>query len=331
LSTYYRLDWRLALLLTVPPLTWAGNAVIGRYAGDLISPLLLNLLRWAGAGLLLAPLGWRIFQAADSRQRIRSHAGYLIVLALLGVGVFNALQYTALKTTTAINVVLILSSAPVFGVLIGLVFYRQPVRPAELLSVALSLLGVAVVLTRGELSALTQLRLAPGDLVMLAGTVGWSIYTWMLSRPPATLRPEGSTPWNWAEYLLLQIAIGAVWAGLFAGGQVAGSPQAFSDTRWGWPLALVLIYVIVFPSLVAYRCWGLGVARAGPTLTMIFANLNPLFAALLSALWLREPPGWHHGVAFLLIVGGIAISTLARNRAPPPAPTFKASSAETKG
>jgi drug/metabolite transporter (DMT)-like permease len=77
---------------------------------------------------------------------------------------------------------------------------------------------------------------------------------------------------------------------------------------------LVLVYVMVFPSLIAYRCWGLGVARAGPTLTMIFANLNPLFAALLSTAFLGEPPGWHHALAFLLIVGGIAISTVGRAR-----------------
>lgn len=304
-----RLDLRLALLMTVPPLLWAGNAVVGRYAADLISPLLLNMLRWIGAGLLLAPLGWRIFAAADSRQRIRAHLPYLLLLALLGVGAFNALQYTALKTSTAINATLILSSSPVISLVIGSLFYGQRIRPHDLLSAALSLAGVLLVLSRGQPSQLLALELLPGDLVMLVATIGWAFYTWMLSRPPATLRPAGSTNWNWAEFLLLQIVIGAAWASLAAGVQAVGTTGGLGSPQWGWPLIGVLVYVMVFPSLVAYRAWGLGVARAGPTLAAFFANLAPLFAALMSATLLGEAPGWHHGVAFALIIGGIVVST----------------------
>jgi drug/metabolite transporter (DMT)-like permease len=304
-----RLDWRIALLMTVPPLLWAGNAVVGRYAADLISPLLLNLLRWLGAGLLLLPLGWRIVAAADSRQRIAAHWKYLAVLALFGVGAFNALQYTGLRTTTAINATLVLASGPVFTVLIGALFFGTPARRQDVLAAALSVTGVVLVLSGGQFETIAKFRFVPGDVYVLAATVGWSFYTWMMARPPATLRPPGSTPWNWAEFLMLQIVIGAVWAGLFAGTQAATAAQGLGQPQWGWPLAAVLVYVIVFPSLVAYRCWGLGVARAGPVLTTVFSNLNPLFAAVLSAVWLGEPPGWHHGLAFVMIVAGIWVSS----------------------
>jgi drug/metabolite transporter (DMT)-like permease len=304
-----RLDLRLALLMTVPPLLWAGNAVIGRYAADLISPLLLNMLRWIGAGLILAPLGWRIFAVPDSRARIRAHLPYVLLLALLGVGAFNALQYTALETSTAINATLILASAPVFSLLIGAAFYGQRIRPHDLVSAALSLSGVLLVLSGGRPSQLLDLQLLPGDLLMLIGTVGWAFYTWMLSRPPATLRPAGATEWNWAEFLFLQIVVGAAWASLAAAGQAVAAPAGLGSPSWGWPLAGVLLYVMIFPSLVAYRAWGLGVARAGPTLAAFFANLAPLFAALMSATLLGEAPGWHHAAAFALIIAGIVVST----------------------
>jgi drug/metabolite transporter (DMT)-like permease len=61
-------------------------------------------------------------------------------------------------------------------------------------------------------------------------------------------------------------------------------------------------------SILAYRCWGLGVAEGGPALAAFFNNLTPLFAALISALVLNEAPHLYHAVAFVLIVGGIAVS-----------------------
>ena len=78
---------------------------------------------------------------------------------------------------------------------------------------------------------------------------------------------------------------------------------------WGWPLAGVLLFVALGPSVLAYRCWGAGVLRAGPTVASFFSNLTPLFAALLSALFLGDAPKAFHGVAFVLMVCGIGIST----------------------
>ena len=80
-----------------------------------------------------------------------------------------------------------------------------------------------------------------------------------------------------------------------------------------------LLYVSLGASVLAYRCWGLGVAEGGPALAAFFNNLTPLFAAVLSALVLGEAPQPYHGVAFLLIVAGIAISA-SRPRAPQKVP-----------
>lgn len=306
-----RLDTRLILLMTVPPLAWAGNAVVGRHAAQLIAPLELNLWRWIGAALILAPLGWRVLASADSRRRIREHAGYLALLGLLGVGAFNALQYTALKTTSAINATLILSSGPVWSLALGALFFGRRVRGAEVAGAALSLLGVAVVLSGGSLAGLGQLRWVPGDWILLVAVAGWAAYTWMLAQPPAGLHPQDGSAWNWAESLWLQILIGAAWASLGTALHAQAASQGLVETgidaRWGWPLVAIVAYVMVLPSIVAYRCWGLGVQQAGPTMATFFSNLNPVFAALLSALLLGEAPGWHHGLAFLLIVGGIAV------------------------
>ena len=116
---------RLTLMLSVPPLLWAGNAVVGRLAIASISPLWLNASRWAIALLLLLPLGWRVFAGTQRWAELRARWPHLMLLGLTGVGAYNALQYMALRTSTPLNVTLIAASSPVWVMVIGAVFYRD--------------------------------------------------------------------------------------------------------------------------------------------------------------------------------------------------------------
>jgi drug/metabolite transporter (DMT)-like permease len=61
--------------------------------------------------------------------------------------------------------------------------------------------------------------------------------------------------------------------------------------------------------VLAFRCWGAGIARAGPSAGAFFTNLTPLFTALLSSAVLGEAPHPFHALAFVLIVGGIVLSS----------------------
>lgn len=297
---------RIALLLSIPPLTWAANAVIGRVAIASIAPLWLNTLRWALALLLILPLGWRAFGTAAARQAVRERWAHLALLSLTGVGMYNALQYLALQTSTPLNVTLIASSSPVWAMASGAVFYGVRPHPRQLAGAVLSLAGVAVVISRGDVAALARLRPVAGDLLMLGAVIGWSFYSWMLAKPPASMRGDRRPPWNWAEFLTVQIVPGLAWAALAAAVGEAVSPSP----PWHWSASIVgaLAFVAIGPSLVAYRLWGLGVAAAGPAVAAFMGNLTPLFAALLSGAMLGEWPHAYHGVAFALVVGGIVVS-----------------------
>ncbi len=294
-----RLTPATALLLTIPPLLWASNAIVGRLVVGMIPPVMLNFLRWVLVFALLLPLAWRVLRPGSSLWRARGH---LTLLGLLSVGSYNALQYLALQTSTPINVTLVGSSMPVWMLGLGLLFGTR-IRRTQLLGAALSIAGVAVVLSRGEWQQLLQLRLVPGDLLMLLATLVWSLYSWLLTRPgiPEDVRS------HWAGLLMAQVVFGVLWAGLFAGGEALLLDPV--PIAWSWPLAAALVYVAVGPSLVAYQCWGAGVRRVGPSMAGFFANLTPLFAVLLSGLVLREPPQPYHALAFGLIVGGIVVSS----------------------
>ena len=299
---------RLALMLSLPPLLWAGNAVVGRMAISQISPLWLNASRWALALLLLLPLGWRVFASRARRAELWARWPHLALLGLTGVGVYNALQYLALKTSTPLNVTLIAASSPVWMLAIGAVFYGERPRRAQVIGAALSLAGVAVVLARGQPAMLLRVHLVPGDVLMLGAIVSWCVYSWLLARPPALMRGAQRPAWHWAEFLCIQIAVGLLWAGAAAGVGEWLQPGT-ATVAWSPWLVMALAYVAIGPALVAYRLWGLGVAQAGPTVAVFFGNLTPLFAALLSAALLGEAPQPFHALAFALIAAGILVSS----------------------
>jgi drug/metabolite transporter (DMT)-like permease len=295
----HKLNWQTALLLVVPPLMWAGNAVVGRLIHTLVPPITLNFLRWAIAMLILLPIAHSIYRPGSG---LWQHWRRFSILGLLGVGLYNALQYMALQTSTPINVTLVAAGMPVWMLLIGWMFFDAPVSRKQVMGAALSIVGVLLVLSRGEWRQLLALRLVPGDVFMILATIAWSIYSWLLARP----REPDSIRANWATFLLAQVTFGVVWSGAFAAGE-----WMITDAHiaWSWPLAAALMYVAVGPAIIAFRCWGAGVQRVGPNIAVFFNNLTPLFAALLSSAFLGEAPHAYHAVAFALIVGGIVLSS----------------------
>ena len=303
-----RLTPATAALLLIPPLLWAGNAIVGRLMQGSIPPITFNFLRWVLAFVLLLPLGaWAI----GRRSPVGPHWRRFAMLGLTSVALYNALQYMALKTSTPINVTLVASSMPVWMILLGRVFYGVPVTRRAALGALLSLSGVAVVLTHGDWHQLLALQLVPGDAWMLAAALTWAGYSWMLARPAPGSEPA-EVRRDWAAFLLAQVTFGLLWSSVMTAGEWAwlpALPDGASHLRWGWPLAAALLFVAIGPSLLAYRAWGAGVARVGPTVAGFFSNLTPLFAALMSATLLGEPPHLYHLVGFVLIVGGILVSS----------------------
>jgi drug/metabolite transporter (DMT)-like permease len=288
----------VAYLLTATAL-WAGNAIAGRLLVGSVSPITLSTARWGLAALLLLPFGWRVFKPGSALWHNKQR---FLVLGLFGVGSYNVLLYLALQSSSAINVTLIGASMPIWMLLIGAIFYQTKPNLLQLLGAIVSLFGVAIVLTRGDLSTLISMQMVIGDLLIMLATILWAFYSWMLSRPGSSSERE----WPWADFLLAQVVIGLVWTGFFDGFEIA-TGHAYLDLNL-WTASLIL-FVAVGPSLIAYRCWGLGVSGAGPTVAAFFANFIPLFTAILSAAMLGEPPQLFHGVAFTLIVAGIWISS----------------------
>jgi drug/metabolite transporter (DMT)-like permease len=287
---------------------WAGNAVVGRMMQGVVPPLTLNFLRWALALLILLPIaGWVLRPGSPLWPHWRRFA----LLGLLGVGLYNSLQYLALTTSSPMNVTLVAASMPVWMLLLGRLFYGAEVSRRAAFGAALSLAGVAVVLSRGDSAQLLAVRLVPGDAWMLLASLLWAWYSWLLAKPKSGSEPAAIKA-DWAAMLIAQIVMGLCWSSLLTTAEwwsLPPSNEGAPHVVWGWPLVAGLLYVAIGPSLVAYRCWGAAVSRVGPAIASVFSNLTPLFAALMSATLLSEPPRAYHALGFVLIVGGILMSS----------------------
>ena len=157
----------------------------------------------------------------------------------------------------------------------------------------------------GAPGAWARIQLVPGDLLMLLATLAWAAYTWRVARPPAHMQGAQAPGWNWIEFVWPQVLMGLLCMWPLAAAEQLWSPVS---VQWRWELGAAILLLALGPSLYSYRCWALSVTRVGAPVMAFFANLAPLFAAVLGGVWLGEWPAWYHGVAFACIVAGIALS-----------------------
>src|SRR3954465_8611109 len=157
------------LLLCIPALCWAGNAVVGRLAAGHIPPVTLSFLRWSLAFLIILPLAWKHLISAWGA--IRARLGVMIVLSITGIGAFNTLQYWALEHTQALNTLLLQSAGPLFVAVWSLVLLGVRLTLAQACGIVLSLTGVMVILLQGDVTTLAGIEFNKGDLIFTVALV----------------------------------------------------------------------------------------------------------------------------------------------------------------
>jgi len=286
------------LLLSGAALLWAGNVVLGRAMRGHIPPVGLAFWRWSLALVVLLALYGRDLVA----QRAPLLEGWKIValLGILGVGNFNLFLYLGLQHTTATNALLLNAAAPAFIVAFSFLFGLGRPTGRLLLAVALSLTGVAVILSQGRGGALLDLKFNPGDLWVLAAVLSWSIYTVVLSRRPSGVEPM--------VFLTALVMVGVAWIAPFYAWEIARGLRVSFDLV----TAGSILYVGVFASLVAYAFWNAGVVQAGASRAGMFLNLMPAFGTLLAVALLGEPFQLFQAAGIGLIVAGVTLAQLAR-------------------
>lgn len=293
-------NWLLGrpyLLLTLTSLAWASNAVAGRLAVGRVSPMALVSLRWL---FVLAVL------ALFSGRRIRTdlpalwpHRRWLLLMGGLGYTAFNSLYYVAAHHTSAVNLGIIQSVMPAMVLLGGLVVFGTRIRLVQGFGLILTLAGAVVVTCQGDWHVLRSFSVNAGDVLVFGATVLYAGYATMLVKRPPLAGISIFTGFALAAFLTSLPLLVGEWA--------------VGQTLWpdlpGWAIVL---YIAVAPSLVSQLFFMRSIELIGPGRAGMFVNLVPVLAALLGVLVLGERFEAFHGVALVMVLGGIWIAERGR-------------------
>jgi drug/metabolite transporter (DMT)-like permease len=288
------------LLLAAAALFWSGNFVIGRAVAGRVPPVALAFWRWAVALAVLLPLSWRALR--DAAPVLRRSWKILVPLGILGVGNFNLLVYVGLTETSATNALLLNSACPAFILAFSFATGLGRPTPRQLAGIALSLAGVATIVTRGAPSAVLSVALARGDLWVLAAVISWAAYTILLARRPASVVP--------LALLTALVAVGVLWITPFYAFELARGARLHLDVVSG----SAILYVALFASIAAYALWNAGVGAIGASRAGVFLHLMPAFGSVLAAVLLGESFRPFHAAGIALILVGVTLAGAARSR-----------------
>jgi drug/metabolite transporter (DMT)-like permease len=287
---------RAYLLLLAMPLFFSSNLVIARGMGDAVPPFTLALLRWAVAVAILAP-----FVVAGLRQnasRLLADWRRITLLGFLGMWICGAGVYWALGLTTATNGTLIYTTSPVLVLLVERFLLGKPLSMARLAGVVLAIAGVAVIVLKGDLSALLRLDLNLGDLGIAAAALAWAAYSLVLRNDR-----------------LARIPTLPLFAAIAMAGVVTLAPFSVVElaVSGGWPtsprLWIGIAALALFSAVGAFSLYQYGVKIVGPAVTSCFLYLLPVYGVGMSALFLGEALHGHHIVGMALVLVGLIAAT----------------------
>ena len=272
--------------------------MLGRALRDTFDPVSLNFWRWLIALVVLTPFGLRA--VAGKGEILRRHAGILALLALLSVPLFQTLVYQGLRTTTAVNAVLLNSSTPVFMIACSWLLERERATARQIAGMLISLAGIVIIMTGGEPSRLVQLELHEGDAWILAAMPLWGLYSVLLKRRPPELGGVG--------FLFVISLLGVTMlAPFFLARTIVAPPPAPTLES-----ALAVLYVGIGASVVAFICWNRGVALVGANAAGFTLHLLPAFGTLLAIVFLGEAFRGFHAAGVATILAGVLLATYRR-------------------
>ncbi len=288
------------LFITLGIINWSGNFVAARGLAGTIDPATLNLLRWTLATLVFLPFGIRSFWR--EREMVAKLWKELSVIALCGISLYDTLVFIAGHTSEALNMSLISTMSPLLTALVAQFFMREKLKPSMYAGIAVSTFGVALLVTDGSLEQLLNMHFAKGDLLILCTAMMSAVYNTVVKKVTGKI---SQTTLLMSCCLLgtLYIVPLYFWE---TGGQVVIPELTYN-------LALSLIYLSVFASILCYLFWNMAVEVIGASKAALFYYTLPPASAVVAWFAINEPVNLNQVMSGLIILAGILFALYGRS------------------
>ena len=262
-----------ARLVAVPAI-WGGTFVAGKVVVATLTPLMGSFARYvvACAALLVAAF---ILEGGLPRLSARQWAA-TFVLGLFGVFAYNLFFMGALAKLPASRAALIIALNPAITIAISAVVFKERLGARRWAGVVVALVGVAIVVSKGDFANFAGGVVGLGELFMFAAVTSWALYTILGRKVLVGLTPLAAT--NYA----------ALWGTMLLGLAAAPAFGALHPTQFDWRMTVSLLYLGVLGTAVAFVWYYMSVKKVGASTTSIFNNLVPVFGVAISVLLLGE-------------------------------------------
>jgi drug/metabolite transporter (DMT)-like permease len=287
----------LSLLLMA--LIWGVNYTSVKFGTSIVPPLAFNGVRVTLAAvslLVIAQLATRAFAVESSGWPVARDVIALLFLGMLGNGLYQILFVEGISRTRAGDAALLISASPAFIAIIGRLRGTEHVSRRGVVGIALSMLGMALVVIGTANSGPTHDATLLGDSLLLISSLCWSVYT-VLSQP-YTHRIGG-----------LHLSAVTMVGGMIP--MLAVSAPSILATNWTHlpPLAWGSVaYSGLGALVIAYLFWYNGVRVLGPTRTAMYANVQPVFALGVAWLVLGEASTPWQIAGAISIISGLVLT-----------------------
>jgi drug/metabolite transporter (DMT)-like permease len=271
-------------LLAVPAI-WGGTFIAGRIISLAIPPTFGAFLRYVIACVALVIATFSIeggLPKLTGRQRLGT-----FLLGVTGIFAYNLFFFGALARLPASRTSLIIALNPVVTIGVASLLPGERLAAGRWVGVALALVGVWIVVSRGDVLASGGSPIGVGELLMFGGVCAWAAYTLIGRRVLEGMTPLGATTWAalWGTPMLALTAI-------------ADLPDVHAR-QFSTAVVVALLYLGVVGTAVAFVWYYRAVRELGAARTVIFNNLVPVFGTLFGVLLLGEP------LLPSLVIGGV--------------------------
>ncbi|MBP2627946.1 MAG: protein of unknown function transrane [Firmicutes bacterium] len=291
----YNLTTTYIILLLVP-LFWGGAFGTTKHVLTELPPLTASALRFIIAGLLM--LIWSGWRQELNWTSIRQNFLSLLALGVTGVFLYNYFFATGLQYTSAVTAALVIVVNPVFTTCIVSLFMGEPWNWRTLLGVLLSLLGVSLVINKGDVSVLTDMSIGVGEIYLFGAVASWVAYTLLIKKITRTMGVGIVTAASTTLGAVMLLIVSVI-----SEGQWSKTLSLSSQTM------LELLYLAVCATVVAYLLFNWGIQRIGATKASAYINLMPVNALWIAAILYGETISAYHLIGMSLTITGVYITT----------------------
>jgi len=254
----------------------------------------LNVLRWISVWIILIPFTYKEIQS--NLIYIKKNILIIGFMGVITISLFNSVVYYALNYTQIINAVLVLAAIPAATIFLSSIMKIEKTNFFQILGLILSIFGIGVIISTGDIQRILSLSFNKGDLWMIVCVLSWSLYSTLLKK----------NKFKFSQFTLIQLMVSV--------GLLFLIPQYFYEQSIGLEIKynkaffLILIYVVAFPAIAAYYFWQKGVEIIGPNRSSMFIQLMPLFSAVMAIIIFNEKFELYHFAGAVFIVSGIYLS-----------------------